>query len=423
VTVNLDHAEETLAAFILRNMEPILADWESFARSQFPQGYSSKTRLRDHAKDMLLAVVEDMREPQTPMDQEDKSKGLLPNNSPSLKAAGEQHAVQRAKEQFDWEQLIGEFRAMRASVLRHWSKACPTGTGRIEEISRFNEAVDEVLASSVRCYAGKLEEARDVIIGVLAHDLRSPLHAAKLSASYILQSDSVDAKCATAAARVVRSVSKMGTLIADLLDYARVRLAHGIPIARQACDLQVLCSDSVDEVESAHPGRTIKKAFSGDLTGNWDPSRIGQLGTNLLNNALTHGYPHSEVLITATAAATAVSIEVFNEGAPIPSASSAVLFEPLHRMPFDPLEQASDGSSGLRLGLYITRQIAIAHGGTISVTSSAELGTRFKVDLPRVGRTADAPRAKQLDDSCSPIASKSPPHNPNGTNANASSCW
>ncbi len=386
MTANLvTPTDETLADFILRNLEPILRDWELFARSLFPQDDPSKTTLRDHAKDMLLAVVADMREPQTPTEQEDKSKGLTPNNSPSLKSAGEKHAIQRAKEQFDWEPLIGEFRAIRASVLRRWSKACPTGGGRIEEITRFNEAIDEALASSVRCYAGQLEEARNVIIGVLAHDLRSPLHAAKLSASYILQNSSADAKCTTAAVRVLRSITNMGVLIADLLDYARVRLSHGIPITVEACNLKALCADTVDEVESAHPGRTIKKTFSGDLNGKWDPARIGQLLTNLLNNALIHGNPHSAVSLETMGATEAVSIEVHNEGPPIPPASRAALFEPLYQIPSELSEQTRAGSSGLRLGLYITRQIAIAHGGDISVTSSPESGTRFKVDLPRVG--------------------------------------
>ena len=377
--------DATLAGFILENIEPILRDWESFARTLFPREDANKISLRDHAKDMLIAVVADMREPQTLTEQADKSKGLTPDNSPSLKTAGEQHAIQRAKEQFDWEQLVGEFRAIRASVLRRWSQACPIGAGRIEEITRFNEAIDEALASSVRCYAGKLDEARNVIIGVLAHDLRTPLHSANLSASYILQSNHVDEKCTTAAARVLRSISKMGVLIADLLDYARVRLSHGIPITPIASDLKILCSDTVDEVESAHPGRIIKKTFVGDLSGKWDPSRVSQLVTNLMTNALHHGSPHGVVSLQASGTEQRVSIEVHNEGSPIPIASRAALFEPLYQIPSEPSEQSRAGSSGLRLGLYITRQIAIAHGGDISVTSSPEAGTCFRVDLPRMG--------------------------------------
>ncbi len=121
----------SLADFILANMDLILRDWEEFAQSLFPTAALSKSTLQDHAEEILQAVAADIARPQSAQVEEDKSKELTPQNSSALNAAAEKHAQARATEQFDWAQLIAEFRAVRASVLRRWVRENPGRAGSL----------------------------------------------------------------------------------------------------------------------------------------------------------------------------------------------------------------------------------------------------------------------------------------------------
>jgi signal transduction histidine kinase len=375
-------SSNSLADFILTHMELILQDWEEFAQSLFPAAALSKRTLQDHAREILQAVAEDISRPQSSQVQEEKSKELTPNNSSALNAAAEKHAQARASEQFDWAQLIAEFRAVRASVLRRWVREKPETAGSPEEITRFNESIDEALAASALHYSQKHDEARTVIIGVLAHDLRNPLHAALMGASYIIQHAGADPKCIQSAARIKGSVRRCDQLVSDLLDYARSALGRGLPINVQDANMRVLRAATIEELEAANPGRLITQSYSGNLNGILDTARIAQLLGNLLTNALKHGHGHTPVVLTASGTSESICVEVHNDGPSIPEAARASLFDPLH-LKGGPPGHLPDGSSGLGLGLYICREISVAHGGDIEVTSNPHSGTSFKLTLPR----------------------------------------
>jgi diguanylate cyclase (GGDEF)-like protein/PAS domain S-box-containing protein len=158
----------SLGEFITANLEVVLQDWEQYAQSLTLKVVLSKSALRDHAREILTAIAADITRPQSSEVQEDKSKGLTPNNSPALKKAGHRHALARVAQQFDLEQMFGEFRAVRGSVLRRWA-AKSDGVGSPEEIIRFNESVDEALAASVRYYSNTHESiissTSDAIVG------------------------------------------------------------------------------------------------------------------------------------------------------------------------------------------------------------------------------------------------------------------
>jgi diguanylate cyclase (GGDEF)-like protein/PAS domain S-box-containing protein len=172
---SLGAAPRSLGFFIISNLEAILQDWEEYARSVAPAAAFNQKTLRVHAKQLLQAIAADMSRPQSLQTQEDKSKGLAPDNSPALKSAGEQHALARIAEQFDLEQLIGEFRAVRGSVLRRWAAQKMRGAGRPEEMTRFNESIDEALAASARHYththASIINSTSDAIVGKTAEGI------------------------------------------------------------------------------------------------------------------------------------------------------------------------------------------------------------------------------------------------------------
>ena len=151
-------AETALASFILANIEPLLQEWDRFAGT-LTQGRTMDAKaLRDHAREILVAIAQDIRTRQTEQQRADKSQGLRPQNAPPLTEAASQHGLGRLAEHFNLDDLSVEFRALRASVLRSLARAeYPVS---IEEITRFNEAIDQVLGVSIGAYATEVERAQ-----------------------------------------------------------------------------------------------------------------------------------------------------------------------------------------------------------------------------------------------------------------------
>jgi two-component system sensor histidine kinase/response regulator len=212
---------------------------------------------------------------------------------------------------------------------------------------------------------------KDRQIAVLAHDLRNPLNtvtAAIRLLGRLPESDQVRKE--QLLLRVERGLTRMNGMIRDLLDYARAG-SGAIPIVRERMDLADLARDLVDEFEIADPSRRIDLTRSGETTGSWDRTRLYQALSNLVGNA-TH-YGHGDASIAIGGDGRHVEIAVHNSGPPISVELLSVIFEPFRR--------GGDGA-GLGLGLYIVRAIAQAHGGDVTVTSSAEVGTTFTLRLP-----------------------------------------
>ena len=172
----------------------------------------------------------------------------------------------------------------------------------------------------------------------------------------------------------------MQRMIEQLLDLTRARLTDGIPVAISAeeLDLGALLTKIVDETRAGHPNCAIELDVPGPCAARIDPDRLEQVMSNLLGNALTHGDWSQPIRVELSCMPEWASLAVHNYGAPIPVDFLPQLFNPFAR------EQASrHASEGLGLGLYISERIVAAHGGTLSVQSSAAAGTRFEVRLPR----------------------------------------
>jgi signal transduction histidine kinase len=136
------------------------------------------------------------------------------------------------------------------------------------------------------------------------------------------------------------------------------------------------------ELQTFHPDAHLEWRAEGDLSGEWDPDRLAQVVSNLIGNALQHG-DGTGVRLAATGATDEVALTVHNAGQAIPAEVQASMFEPLAR--YAPTEVGSTSSIGL--GLFIARAIVLAHGGSITVSSSHTGGTTFDVRLPRAAAT------------------------------------
>ena len=165
-----------LADFILRDMERILAQWEAFAATRLPAAASmASLELRDHAQQILEAVAADLSAPQSQEEQAAKSMGLAPAPFPARETAAQTHAVMRARSGYDIKQLVSEYRALRASVLSLWIDECLPATPHLQDVIRFNEAIDQAVAESIGHFSAHVDQARNLLLGMLSHDMRSPV--------------------------------------------------------------------------------------------------------------------------------------------------------------------------------------------------------------------------------------------------------
>lgn len=374
----------TLAELIEQDVDDVVSEWEQFARTSIPPARDlSPEELRDHARLLLLAVAADLQTVQGGADQHDKSRGELPENSPRITETAHQHARNRFDQQFTLDQMLSEVRALRASVLRRWVGQCAHyDREAVEELIRFGEAMDQALTEAVTLFGGKVDESRGLLLGVLGHDIRTPLGAIRMSAQLLQRTKGLEEKQAKAVQRIISSSDSMRTMVDDILDFTQTSLGVRLPIATAACDLKAVCTEVVAELEALHPERKVQLVCEGDLTGQWDAARIGQMVSNLVRNAIQHGDVARPVAVTVKGRPDNVTIEVHNEGTPIPAETMGRLFEPLGQSK-DVGGNRHSGSSGLGLGLYIARQIAVAHGGTLDVVSSQGDGTRFTAWLHR----------------------------------------
>ncbi|MGA9525026.1 MAG: GAF domain-containing sensor histidine kinase [Myxococcaceae bacterium] len=216
-------------------------------------------------------------------------------------------------------------------------------------------------------------------MSIVGHDLRTPLAAISLGAQALLRRGGLP-KHAEDTLRCIKGRTEwMAQLVEDLIDTSRGGMGGGISITRAPADLTGSFQRVFREFEYTHPDRKVRVLHQGDLRGEWDLTRLNQAVGNLVKNALTYSPPDTPVTVTLADDGAQVRVEVHNQGAPIAESLLPHLFEAFQRGE----NSEHTAKRGLGLGLYIVRQIAVAHDGTVEVQSSAEAGTRFTLVLPR----------------------------------------
>lgn len=369
-----------LSTFITRNKEQILVEWEAFATTfGAVTDDMSGEELRDHAGEILEFVAKDIEQEESTAETEAKSKGQ--NNDPD-DSASSTHGKLRYASGFTLLQLIAEYRALRASVLKLWQlDDAAVSADNADDVMRFNEAIDQSLADAAVAYNDKVNETRDLFLAILGHDLRSPLAATALVGTYLSQAGEPDDKIRQIGVRLKRSAATMAGMVNDLLGLARTQLGDGIPIERQECDLLQICNWAIEDANAAHPRAHFELNASGELIGMFDGARLQQLLTNLANNAAQYGVPGKPIIVDIAGEASRVLLKVRNRGAVIPKNVLPTLFTSLVQLPEE--EGNERPRSSLGLGLFIAKQIALAHGGDIDVVSNEANGTVFTVEVPR----------------------------------------
>ncbi|MBC7701141.1 MAG: HAMP domain-containing histidine kinase [Massilia sp.] len=367
-------------------MDLILVDWVAFARNQVPAAADmDEAALLDHGKLILQKIAADMRRPEGEAERQAKSEGNSLHASTSSSVPSRSHARQRERQGFDVEELVSEYRALRATILRLWSAASSdVQVDDLADVIRFNEAMDQAVAESLTAFVAEVTKTRDLFLGMLGHDLRGPLSTIGNCAALMQRTRPEEAR---PTAMIVRSVAQMKALLDDLGEYTRHRLGGELPIDRSALELDQFAQDTLDEISAINNASGLELETRGDMRGEWDSRRLHQALSNLVFNALKYGLPGAPIHIVLNGVHPhEVVLTVQNSGKPIPADLLANIFDPLVRASSEGNSELSQAAgANLGLGLYVVRQIAIAHGGSIAVTSDDSV-TRFELRLPRTGR-------------------------------------
>ena len=372
-----------LAAFILENLEPILNEWEDFASSLAPLEDATKIELRDHAAAVLKVIAADLQTPQAEHQSIAKSRGMA--LAVGGNTAAQLHAEERVAAGFSGEQVMAEYRALRSSVLRLWAQNAEiTTSDAIQDMIRFNEAIDQAQTESMARYAKMLREAQNLFLAILGHDVRTPLGAVSMGAQVLLMDQTLPSKALKVGLRILNSSKRMDAIVRDLLDFSTTHLGEGIPIDPRTVDLLEICQHTIDEAKTFHPDRQFELKAEGNLEGAWDGQRLGQAFSNLISNAIQHSTPESAIRVSISGSADQVIYAVQNEAEVFSATKLRTLFDPVKRFAIRPAsERVGVRMQNLGLGLYVVKEIVNAHDGEIFVSSSKEEGVTFTVRLPR----------------------------------------
>ncbi|HEY4969213.1 MAG TPA: HAMP domain-containing sensor histidine kinase, partial [Steroidobacteraceae bacterium] len=273
-----------LAQFIRENERPIIEHWEAFARTLVPASdHMSPRSLRNHIKEMLGFISDDIDSSQTSSEQIKKSEGKKLKNTED--SAAEIHASLRQSGGFSMDQMVSEFRALRASVTSLWESQLVEATKvDLSDLTRFNESLDQAVTEAINYYTKTIDHSRDLFLAVLGHDLRNPIGAMKMSAQLTLKIGPLNERQTMLVSQVITSAGRATEIIDHLLDLTRARLGLELQVIKNPMDMAFVSRQLVDETRAMHPSRTFQLEISGETEGNWDKARIGQVFSNLLGN-------------------------------------------------------------------------------------------------------------------------------------------
>lgn len=264
--------------------------------------------------------------------------------------------------------------AIRADDRHKYEQELLRQRRRAEQLLQQHEQ-DQAELAATRAQAEDRALFAEQMVGIVSHDLRNPLSAIQMSAT-LLGMGKIDDAQRVVLGRIDRSVGRAERLITDLLDFTQARLGGGLVMRQREVDLHDVVAESIAELATAFPERTIRHLRSGPGRSAADADRIVQALGNLVANAVNYGAPDHPIAIATQGHSERFEISVHNMGPPIPAELVPHLFEPMVR------GNKASGQRGVGLGLYIVRAIATAHGGSVQVRSSPESGTTFVLSLP-----------------------------------------
>lgn len=284
-----------------------------------------------------------------------------------------QHGNERAKlTDYALGDVIREYQILRAVIVETLR---PENTLTDDDWDIVHRSIDEAVAEAASAFVEVQQSHRELFTAALSHDFRGPLSNAS-NYLELLRRDADPGQRAHFAARALSNLKQISRMIGEVLDVTRANAGDGLAVQLEACEATKLAREVVDDMALAH-GDRFTLDFEHEVHGHWDCQRIKQALHNLLENAVKYGREDRPIAVHIEESQGRILISVHNEGEPIPPELLPVLFQPYRRAP----SAESSRKQGWGLGLVLVEAIAEAHGGSVGVESSAELGTTFIIDV------------------------------------------
>jgi signal transduction histidine kinase len=384
-----------LADFILQNVEPILAEWEAFARGIWPGEAADPATLRDHAEEILRSTASDMTADQTGGEQTAKSRGEgeASAHSDGLEGASHVHGALRVDSGFDLLAVVSEYRALRASVIRLWRDSRPEPDLRDgQDLTRFNESIDQSLTKAVRSFTRKSDQQRRAelahlsraatlgeLTATLAHEVAQPLTAIMSNAAAAQRSLETSALDPAEMRDTLADIYADTRRASEVVRRLRAMLQRGKPVEFAPLDL----NDVIRSIEQLVRGDALRKQIVVELDlarglppTPGDPVQLQQVVMNLMLNAFAAmdrpELPTRRLLVRTRAADGHVEAEFRDTGAGISADVMDRIFEPF----------VTTKPQGLGMGLTICRSIVDRHRGWLRAANNPAGGATFSLTLP-----------------------------------------
>lgn len=415
-----------MADFIRHYEEAILREWDEFAGMLVPAADAMTwSELRDSAAEILDAIADDMESYQTRGNQRMKSRGQTEDTTSAMSHTARIHAADRLTHRFELDQVIAEYRALRASVVRLWTENVEVGSSEsIGELIRFDEAIDESLAIAVAFFNQRLREAeaklrrveiraekhkyralkregkaKDEFLAILAHELRNPLAPIRSGLDLLERApDDVDVR-----SRVVpmmsRQVSHLVRLVDDLLDISRLSWGK-IELQKETLNLNELVEDAIEQARHLleEKGHRLHVRLSADLhLVSCDRERLTQVLMNLLSNATKYTDANGDITVTTGQEDGRAWISIRDSGRGIDEADLERVFDKFTQLGS---QDVGDETAGLGIGLTLCNELVRLHDGAIEAKSAgAGAGSEFVIRLPIVSQEpgASSPSAEIVE--------------------------
>jgi hypothetical protein len=245
-----------LAAFIRANEEAIIAGWQAFAQTYLPSAENmDRAALRDHIIGLLRFIADDLETPETERQRSEKAKGQGPKGGGAHDGAAETHADLRSAAGFDTVEMISEFRALRASVIKLWRAEWSKVDDVLPDLLRFNEAIDQVMTESLSRFVETFNRSGGQIVKILVHDVQDPLIAVHSAARILLAKDTLSAEDAKIVSQIETSSSRINGFVSDVIDAVSAPLGRDWSSSPASMDVGTPVQDAAKGVKAARPRR------------------------------------------------------------------------------------------------------------------------------------------------------------------------
>jgi signal transduction histidine kinase len=274
------------------------------------------------------------------------------------------------------------------------------------ELARHSRIVREQLEETRKALASRDEalgearealQSRDEFFSIASHELKTPLTSLLLQLQLLNRqlsrpegtgSPEAVAKAGASVKGAIEQAGRLSRLVDELLDLTHIRLGK-LSLSKSNVNICQVARDVFDRLKPMAQQKNVPFEFEAprEILGTWDPVRLEQIFSNLLTNALKYaGGTATRMRVFLSSDENVVCVSVKDEGPGIAHSMQEKIFERFERA------TADNQVSGLGLGLYITRQIARAHGGNITVVSEEGKGCEFVITLPRISNEDDSPK-------------------------------